>query len=115
MLACNPPVYEFEVMEYGGHRVLCILDRFDEARPTMTVTNAVEVVLAQIAAQLGTLPELIIYRDSYGEWDRLLSTHEGGFQGFCPIVTGRGERITDGTEALQLLIANLADSQGSHH
>ncbi len=113
MSVFNPPAFEFSVQQVGTYRVLCIVDQYDDAHPTTTVTNGVEEVLVRILRDLKELPELIIYRDSYGEWDRI-KVAEGRFQNFAPIVPGKSERITDATDALQLLIANLADASEAH-
>ncbi|MEW5251223.1 DUF6011 domain-containing protein [Microbulbifer sp. 2201CG32-9] len=95
------PVYDFSLREVNEQSVLCIVDLYDEKNPTVTVTNGAELVLKQIADQIGSLPERIIYRDSEGEWDQLKAKSDGSFKGFAPLPNSAGRRITEEHEALQ--------------
>lgn len=104
MFSPRAPVYDFFVRDVAGHRVLCIIDLYDSERPSLTVTNGAELVLAQIAEALGTLPDLIIYRDSESEWDRLKAKSDGSFKGFAPLAPGLNRRITVEQEALELAV-----------
>lgn len=110
----RPPAYSFHVCEFGGKSVLCILDEYDEARPTLTVTNGAEYVLAEVAKSIGALPEIVIYRDSSGRWDRLKAKREGTFLRFAPIVPGRVEAIVDQVEAVQLAVLSSSKINGSN-
>lgn len=50
---------------------------------TMTITNAAEVVIAELAAAGLLAGRQVFYRDTEGRWDELL--HDGGaFLGFKP-------------------------------
>lgn len=82
--------------------VLVIYDLFSDKNPTMTVTNDIDNVLASIA-QNETIPEVIIYQDSEGEWDKILSTPNGHFKGWKPLKIGLKNRIKQEQEALQII------------
>lgn len=106
------PAFTHEVLFYAGHNVLCITDQYDERVPSITVTNAAEHVLRRIQAT-SQLPELIIYRDTDGRWDRILVDAERRFKGFSPILPGHGEDLRDRDAAIQLLITHhAAESHG---
>lgn len=82
----NKPVYRSELSVYDGVQLLRIWDLYDDANPTMTVTNGAERVLSELQATLGTVPVLIIYKDSNGEWDRLV--WDGRFAAFRSVMPG---------------------------
>ena len=65
----NRPEYQDEIAIYNGMAVLCIRDMNSGG---MSVTNGAEIVLKELADKYGTLPELIIYQDSDGIWDRMV-------------------------------------------
>lgn len=65
----NKPNYSHHISKYNGVQVLCIQDNGGE---NMSVTNGAEIVLKELTAEYGTLPELIIYQDSDGIWDRII-------------------------------------------
>lgn len=106
-----PPIYDYEVLYYAGQKVLCITDEFDAQNPSITVTNAAEHVLKKIKRDT-ELPQMIIYRDTDGVWDRLVINDNGLFMGFSPIVPGLKEKPSDLGEALQLLV--LIQVNSSH-
>lgn len=93
----NKPVYRSELSVYDGVQLLRIWDLYDDANPTMTVTNGAEQVLSELQATLGTLPALIIYKDSSGEWDRLV--WDGRFAAFRSVIPGE-PRTTDDYTAM---------------
>ncbi|MCS4264976.1 hypothetical protein [Serratia sp. BIGb0163] len=93
----NKPVYRSELSVYDGVQLLRIWDLYDDANPTMTVTNGAERVLSELQAILGTLPALIIYKDSGGEWDRLI--WDGRFAAFRSVMPG-APRTTDDDTAM---------------
>lgn len=82
--------------------VICVVDLYDELRPTKTVTNDAEFV-TRVALNANadirgwpTLP--IIYRDSEGQWDELMH-REGHFGTFRPLGT------RDQQEAIEKVLA----------
>lgn len=103
-----PPIYDYEIKYYAGHAVLCITDLFDADNPSITVTNAAEHVLKKIQRD-NKLPQMIIYRDTDGAWDRLVINELGIFIGFSPIAAGLKTKPTELDTALQLLITTQAD------
>ena len=109
MITPTPPVFSFSLRHYAGHNVLCITDDFDESSPSITVTNTAEYVLKDIAKQIGQLPELIVYRDTQGHWDRLVVSSTGTFMGITPIVVGLKKPVLDQTDAIQLAVTNTAN------
>lgn len=114
MFLPRPPAYSFQVCEYAGETVLCIVDEYDEINPTLSVTNGAELVLAEIAKKLSSLPEIIIYRDTMGMWDRLKASIDGDFLGFALIVVGRIGGVTGPQEeAVQLAVAALSKKSGN--
>ncbi len=94
------PVFSYKIVEKKHRKILVIVDEWSEANPSLSVTNAVEDVLASICAELGSLPAYIIYRDSEGEWGRLSAATDGEFLGFHPL----GERITEEYVAIDRMI-----------
>lgn len=113
MFAPKPPRYEYHVRMVGETKVLCIVDLYDENDPTLTVTNGAELVLAEIARDLGELPEIIIYRDTDGVWDRMKAKSSGEFIGFMPIVKGLQNRPTEENQAIQLAVTVLGSKAQS--
>ncbi len=105
------PVYDFDICLFNGMPVLCIRDLYQSGNPTMTVTNGVELVLAQIVRSVGALPKLIIYRDSEGEWDRIKAKPDGTFNGFAPLAQGLDYRVTADREALEVAGLSFAAAQ----
>lgn len=103
-----PPSYSYEVLFFAGYYVLCVTDEFDPEQPSITVTNSAKHVLKKIEADI-ELPELIIYKDTQGEWDRLVVNESGAFVGFSPVFPGLDERPTDLDDALQLLVTSQVD------
>ncbi|MFA0810831.1 DUF6011 domain-containing protein [Microbulbifer epialgicus] len=103
LFGSNAPVYDFSVKEVDGKKVLCIVDLYTDTSPTVTVTNGAELVLNEIAKKLGKLPEVIIYQDTEGEWDRIRASANGDFKGFSPLAKGLGRRITSESEALRIV------------
>lgn len=109
MLTPTPPVFSFSIRHYAGHNILCITDDFDEARPSITVTNTAEYVLKNIAKQIGQLPELIVYRDTQGHWDRMVVSPTGTFMGITAIVPQLKVPVVNQDTAIQLAVTNTAN------
>lgn len=95
----HKPNFEHAMRDAGKTKVLCIVDLDHGA---MSVTNGAEIVLADMAREYDSLPTWIIYRDSDGNWDRLLATPDGQFQGFSVIDAGHRPKTLD--HALQLIL-----------
>lgn len=112
MFSAKPPSYSFHIRNLANMEILCIVDEFKEDDPTLTVTNGAELVLAEIAKELRRLPELIIYRDSLGIWDRIKARPNGEFVGFAPIVKGLVDRPTDEEQAIQLAVTAAEKQRG---
>lgn len=108
MTTPQPPAYSYQVLLYAGHYVLCITDDFNSDNPSITVTNSAKHVLKKIQQDI-ELPQLIIYRDTQGEWDRLVINEAGVFVGFSPVFPGLEERPTALDDALQLLVTSQVD------
>ncbi len=106
MFSPKPPIYEHSIKLVGTIRVLCIVDLHSEANPSLTVTNGVDLVLKEIAKEIGELPEIIIYKDSDGIWDRIKAKPDGSFISFAPIVPG-GERTENDEKALLLAVTSI--------
>ncbi|EGL53861.1 MULTISPECIES: hypothetical protein [Methylophaga] len=106
----TPPVFSYTLQHYAGHHVLCITDDFDNSRPSITVTNTAEYVLKDIANEIGQLPELIIYRDTQGHWDRMLMSQTGTFIRIEPIVSGLKVPVLSQDTAVQLAVTSTANS-----
>jgi hypothetical protein len=65
-----------------GDDVLIIVDRNLGGR---AVTNDVDEIIPELAAEGLPIDQLlIVYRDSTGRWDQIL-TNRGQFEGFAPI------------------------------
>lgn len=82
--------------------VLCIVDLYDESVPSKTVTNDVKNVLAEIKAEIKTLPRMIIYRDTDKYWDRIVINENQRFSFFAPINPG-ADRPTNFDQAFKLI------------
>ncbi len=82
----NKPVYKAELTVHDGVQLLRIWDLHSDSQPTMTVTNGAEIVLSELQTTLGTLPELVIYKDSDSKWDRMV--WDGRFAAFRSIAPG---------------------------
>lgn len=82
----NKPVYKSELTIHDGVQLLRIWDLHSDSQPTMTVTNGAEIVLSELQYKLGALPALIIYKDSSGNWDRMV--WDGRFAAFRSIAPG---------------------------
>ena len=108
MLTPTPPVYSYSIRHYAGHSILCITDDFDESRPSITVTNTAEYVLKDIAKQIGQLPELIVYRDTQGHWDRMVVSPVGAFVGITAIVPQLKVPVINQETAIQLAVTSTA-------
>jgi hypothetical protein len=104
----NKPLYRAELSVYDGVQLLRIWDLYTDAAPTMTVTNGAEIVLSELQATLGTLPKLIIYKDSCGEWDRM--AWDGKYAAFCSVMPGV-ERFTDDDTALKQAVIHFKRDQ----
>lgn len=113
MFSAKPPSYSFHIRNLANMEILCIVDEFKDDDPTLTVTNGAELVLAEITKELGRLPELIIYRDSSGAWDRIKAKPNGDFVGFAPIVKGLVDRPTDEEQAVQLAVTTADKQRGT--
>lgn len=96
----NLPRYSARVDQFNGQDVLRIWDVSDSYTAAISVTNAAEQVLAEIKKDLGSLPRIIIYKDTLGVWDRMIPGADGQVV-FAPIVAGkRGDY--DDREAAEL-------------
>lgn len=95
----NTAAYNHEMRQAGKIKFLCIEDLNRSGR---SVTNDVEKVLAELAKEYGALPAWIIYRDSDGNWDRIMATPEGKFIGFSVIEAGHRPKTMG--HALQLIL-----------
>jgi hypothetical protein len=63
--------------------VIIVRDRSNELN-TISVTNAAESVIADLAAGMGIEGRRVVYLDTLGIWDELL--HDGSrFTGYAPI------------------------------
>lgn len=92
----NKPLYRSELSMHKGVQLLRIWDLCEESdRPVPTVTNCAEQVLSEIKAVLGTLPKLIIYKDSSGEWDRMLWSDQRQSVAFRPIAMNAPRDLGD--------------------
>jgi hypothetical protein len=98
----NKPIYRSELSVHDGVQLLRIWDLYTNAKPTMTVTNGAEIVLSELQAVLGTMPALIIYKDSSGEWDRL--EWDGNYAAFRSVMPGVERSIDDDTALQQAVI-----------
>ncbi|MFW5407756.1 hypothetical protein B7L51_003965 [Pectobacterium brasiliense] len=96
----NPPKFTANINVINGQRILRIWDCSDAYPDAMSVTNGAEYVLNQLEQENGPLPDLIIYKDSLGQWDRMNRLPCGSVE-FAPIVPGV-KSITDDNEAAQL-------------
>ena len=65
-------------------RVLAVYDDFNEESPTMTVTNAVDIVLKELRRHNDLTKVRVIYQDTQGTWDEIELTPSGLFKGFKP-------------------------------
>lgn len=84
----NIPRYSARVDQFNGQDVLRIWDTSDSYDPAISVTNAAERVLAELTHELGQLPEIVIYKDTDGLWDRMIPGADGRVT-FAPIVAGK--------------------------
>jgi|GEM_PF-1638613 len=99
------PVYSYSLKTFAGRTVLSIVDRYDGANPSLSLTNGIEGVLQAIQIKLGELPELIIYRDTAGEWDRLLATPNGRFLSFIAMFDDSTGRIMEQDHAIRCVVS----------
>jgi hypothetical protein len=98
------PAYHYDFIDCNGLPILIIFDDYSDEFPTPTVTNSIDRVLHDIFVKEGLLPEFIIYKDSAGEWDRVVAFMDGTFIRFQPIAPRLNTRITDDTTAIELVI-----------
>lgn len=96
----NIPRYSARVDQFNGQGVLRIWDVSDSYDAAISVTNAAERVLTELKDELGQLPEIIIYKDTMGLWDRMIPGADGQVT-FAPIVAGKKGDYDD-TEAAEL-------------
>lgn len=70
----------------SARRVVAIIDEFDPAAPTMTVTNDAEAVIDQLV-RIGVIQDRdrIIYRDTEGFWDEIVRLPDRPEVDFAPI------------------------------
>lgn len=63
--------YSYHVEPYKGVRTIVIEDLYDEKKPTLTVTNDIENVVAEICRLEKINPDdfFIVYKDTEGNWD----------------------------------------------
>lgn len=109
----NKPVYKAELTIHDGVQLLRIWDLHSDSQPTMTVTNGAEIVLSEIQSTLGNLPELIIYKDSNGQWDRMVwDGRFAAFRSIAPGMTATGDDNLAMKEAVKTYRAErgMADS-----
>lgn len=75
--------FQWRLAEIDDQRAVLIVDN---DMGNMSVTNDAEAVLEEINGKLireideGTL---VFYRDSQGQWDRMITTNDGTFTGFA--------------------------------
>lgn len=96
----NPPKFTARIDVINEQQILRIWDCSDAYPDAMSVTNGAEYVLEQLEKEYAFLPELIIYKDSLGSWDRMLRSSTGNIT-FSPIVPGM-KSIEDDDEAALL-------------
>jgi hypothetical protein len=79
---------------FPDKHVVVIIDEYEDAIPTRTVTNDAEAVIADLVRDKW-LPEgdRVVYRDTEGQWDELL-VKDGRFAGFA-FLGKPGEPVTD--------------------
>lgn len=82
---------------HGEKIVCCVYDLFDDRWPTMSVTNDAEFV-TRLAYSSQEKPDIIIYRDTEGNWDELRH-REGYFACFRALST------KDQDEAIRRVLA----------
>lgn len=105
------PIFIHGLVQIAGEDVLVIEDKAGD-RPVPSVTNAAHKVLATIA-KTDPIPKWVIYRDSSGAWDRIVTTEAGRFSHFSPILPGFPSPETSG-EAFRLLEARIAQHHTKH-
>mgnify|MGYP007022329574 CR=1 FL=1 len=110
MLKPKPPVYTYHMRRVGGVDVLCIIDMYSDDNPSLTVTNGVDFVLGEISNKEKNIPDIVIYRDTDGYWDRIKIKNESEFSKFTPIVPGCKDRLTSEDVAVQLAVTLLGES-----
>lgn len=114
VLKPKPPVYTYRVRRVGGVDVLCIIDMYSDDNPSLTVTNGVDFVLGEISNKEKNIPDIVIYRDTDGYWDRIKIKNGSEFSKFTPIVPGCKDRPTSEDVAVQLAVTLLGESGHVH-
>jgi hypothetical protein len=61
--------------------VVLLIDDFDAAHPTMTVTNGAEMIVRMLVRRNVLGERRLLYRDTEGYWDEIL-VERGRFAGF---------------------------------
>lgn len=76
--------------------VVAIVDNCSEKRPSRTVTNAADEIVAKLLAS-GLLDgrKRLIYRDTEGFWDEIVYQPDRGFVRFAPLRTQRLDLALD--------------------
>lgn len=112
-----PPLFSYTTKQYAGRYILCIIDESNEVTPGISVTNSVEQVLGNITDEIGSLPPIVIYKDTAGEWDQLLMHPNGKFKAFAPIFT-ESNKVKSRTKleliAIQYAVTAMSDYQDIH-
>lgn len=105
----NKVAFRSEVISHGGVQLLRIWDLYDDNFPTMTVTNGAEEVLSGLQGNLGKLPALIIYKDSSGDWDRMLwNGKRVGFKRIAP----NAPRLLSDEQAMDIAVNEFMKEHG---
>lgn len=80
----RPPAEILFRAEWFSERIGDVLVLFDRDCGSMSLTNDVDRVLLEEARRRGSLPGVVLYRDSTGRYDRI--RHRNGvFGGFAPL------------------------------
>jgi len=96
----NPPRFSARIDTFNGKTLLRIWDTSDAYPTAPSVTNSAEYVLDQLEKENGQLPELIIYKDTLGYWDKMCRRADGTVV-FSPIIPST-KNIQDDDDAAQL-------------
>lgn len=94
----NVPAFSYRVTHArNGANVVLIVDEYNDAQPTPSVTNAVEYVCDKIVQDLGFVPAYWAYLDTMDAWDQIVVDAEGKFKSFAPIPRTllRGDEVAE--------------------
>ena len=94
----------------SGVPVICDLDMPGHRSVTNAAEAVVPAVLAEVAEIAGNHPDVIVYRDSMGQFDGLLVGDGDSFAGFLPL--GGARSLTDALARLPEALATRRTSDG---